>query len=298
MEEAQHLLDFQERLLQLTDLEAVKEAYFAYIGDAFRGYRLCKTPPALSKTRVGLTDDSRELAHLGMTLSPYDACLFDELVCIVGHRDSLGRELAEWLEKPRALTLDRLQRLLLLPQSEEQVGQAEFLRTVREIARQRTASFAALFVHIESARGLEQVLEVELPKGSRAFTFSHCILAALVPETTELNVRWPTQKAVEALRKMLIQLEQPQRPCASVACWPTDATTVASLVLALQQGLQDARRLTDLPGQTSPTIVYASNWFEQHSDGSPGTNGGLGRLAFRRPVDPDLRGGNARRLED
>lgn len=298
MAEPQHLLDFQERLSQLTELEAIKEAYLAYIADAFRGYRLCKTPPGLSKSRVGLTKDRQDLHHLEIPLFATDACLHDELVCIVGHRDSLGRELAQWLEKPRALTLDRLQRaLLFLQSSPEQIGQAKFFQKLRNLSHSGTACFASLLLHVESAAGLEFALRTELPQGAETFVFSPSILAAIVPNITELNMRWPAYKSVEGLRKLLLQIGELHRPCVSVACWPADSSSVPQYVFALQQGLQDARRLNDAPGHTSPVVVYASQWLN-HLDENPGSGGENGRFSPLQPVDPHLRGGNARRLEE
>ncbi len=297
MVDSEHLRDFQERLSQLTEPEAVKEAYLAYTSLSFSGYTLSKTPPALAKRGVQLSEDPRDLTLLGLS-APFDACLYDELVCIAGRRGSLGWELAAWLEKPRALTLDRLQRLWLLPSTEALSplpNQTDFHRRLQELTHQDSTQFVGLLIAVSPSDGLDEVLRSELPLQAKAFTFTDSILAALIPDSRELLCRWSAHKATEGLRKVLQQLNEPQRPVASVACWPDDVDSVPMMMLVLQQGLQDAKRLDELPGSNPPTIVYASQWFRLPN---PDDSTGPETLASRLPPDPHLSGGHARKLED
>ena len=295
MADPQHLLDFRERLSQLTELEAVKEAYLAYIQEMFHGYRLCKTPPTFPHPGIGTTLDPQDLAHLEVELFFNDGCLYDELVCIVGHRKSLGWELTQWLKMPRALTLDRMHQLLLLSSSPSQDGQAEFFRRLRELSEQDTVVFSAAFLQVESARGLESALEVELPLGSRVLAFDDGILAALIPDIAEQKLRWPLSKGIQALQKLQVELGEPSLTNASIACWPADATTMPLFVYLLHQGLQKARRRASDLDERHPVVLFANQWYRASS--LPEDDGGLGRLSPRNPIDPDLRGGNARRLD-
>ena len=84
-----------------------------------------------------------------------------------------------------------------------------------------------------------------------------------------------------------------------MACWPTDARTVPMLVLALQQGLQDACRMGGVQGQNARTTLFASEWVahgQQREE--PGEDGSAGAPVRVPGAGPDLRGGSARRLDD
>lgn len=117
MEAAGHLLDFAERLSALTDMEAVKDAYLDYVATMFATYRVIRTPGSLPGGGLRLVDSSSELGQLHL-MEDWESCLHDELICIIGRRGSLGCELGDWLERPRQIVHDRLERLLLNPKSE------------------------------------------------------------------------------------------------------------------------------------------------------------------------------------
>ena len=298
MAEAIHFLDFRERLEQLTDMEAVKEAYLAYVSSRFDSYRVFKTPSSLAKVGIHLSSYLDDASGL---VSRWEECVHDELIFIVGPRGSLGLELAQWLEKSRATTLSRLERLLLeAPEvpGEDLPSQASFHHSLKTLAQARKSRFAALRVELGNASGLGPLLQSCLPPGSSVFAFTRSSLAALIPNCDELRVRWLTHRAAMSLTKTLIELEATERPAIGVASWPAHSPSLPMFVLSLQQALQDAIRVNHLPSQKGSAIIYANDWVSHRTGSRPDEDGGAGAPVRGVGPNPNLRGGAAQRLGD
>lgn len=296
MAEAIDLLDFRERLEQLTDMEAVKEAYLAYVSSTLDSDRVVKTPSTLAKVGIQL---SSYLEDASGPVSRWEESVHDELIFILGPRGSLGLELAQWLEKPRAATLSRLERLLLespyVP-GEELPSQASFHHSLRTLAQYRNRRFAALLIELGNASGLGPILQSCLPPGSSVFAFTRLSLAALIPNCDELRVRWLTHRAAMTLTKTLIELEATARPAIGVASWPAPSPSLPIFVQSLQQALQDAVRVNRLPSQKGPAIIYANDWVSHGTGQRPDDDGGAGAPVRGAGPRPKLRGGAAERL--
>ena len=261
--------DFLERLQQLTDMEAVKEAYLAFVAVSFSTYRVLKTPPeAVVPGSVIVANYSAEMRLQGITRSD-EMCIFDELVCVVGRKNSLGPELGQWMERPRKATLSRLQDLLLVPERPEQTA---FLNTVRRWTQDPERVFTAILMEVGSSEGLADVLASHLPPGARAFKFSATTLAALAPRLSLAAARLFIPKAYVDLGKIMKGLDCGRVAAASVAPWPGDAPDGPQFVQALQQGLQDAKRLEC---GMAPHIVYTSDWYSYggHTEDGGGAGG-------------------------
>ena len=137
-------------LEQLYEMEAVKEAYLAYVSSMFSAYQVFKTPPALARGGVQLSESSGIRASPRL-LSPSEESMHDELILIVGRRGALGHELARWLEKPRAAVLSRLERLLLKPPEvigEDLASQRALHHTLRALAQEKSRPFVSLLVEV------------------------------------------------------------------------------------------------------------------------------------------------------
>jgi hypothetical protein len=286
-------------------MEAVKDAYLEYVATMFDTYRVFKTPPALMGRGVHLKDCSEELRLQGL-LEDWETCMHDELICIVGRRGSLGPELGRWLEAPRNMVLDRLEKLLLMgtPQRWEHLpGQSVFYRELHSI----DGPTFGLLVGLDGSQPdllasrmpeWSSCLLERLPRGSRVFAFGHRELVVLVSACTDPMGRALTSVAVDALGRFIADCDPAIRVRAAGASWPLDASSPVSFCRVLQQGWIDAVGLAEMePGPTRRVyVVYASDRVKFRGGGDGNHDGGVGA----RVGGPDgpLSAGAARRLED
>lgn len=276
-----HFTDFKERISQLTDTEAVKEAYLAYLSSRFPRCRVTRTPPYLAASGLRLGDGPPSRVH-------------DELVLIESDGKTSAMEMASWMDLARAAVVARLDKLLLTVSRSEQTP---FFSALRDLMALQREPFVGLLIEMRDSTGMDSVLAAYLPPSATVYLFNKSALAAIIPRCDDLRSRWLAYKATTAMTVKFRTLGHEIEPAASVASWPQDATSAGVLVMTLQQGLQNALRLQALPDAPQPMLVFASEWVargqrpgEGHDDGSAGAS------ARTNKPGPDLRGGSARHL--
>ena len=292
MRESVHFKDFCERLEQLTDIEAVKEAYLAYAAVMHPEYQVFKAPTNLTVSELAGSVGSDAWLHAAWVRRDEDS-VQDELVLVKGPRGSLSPDLEGWLTLPCQATLSRANRLLIEPKRGS--GQTEFYRHLREVSGPRDPAFAAMLTEVGTVSGLTDVLESALPRQSQVYEFTDSLLVSIIPSVDDLRIRWLARKAILALDETLIRLGE-SRSQSSVATFPTDAPDRPRLLLELQLGLQILRRLNAKPGTPPIPMVFAGQSVAR-SDGE-NDEGTAGHPVRRQGPTPSLSGGAARKLEE
>ena len=285
--------EFESRLGQLTEMEAVREAYLAFLATAFPSHRVRRTPQALSPRGIQRGESLPELVAANIAKLS-EECLYDELACVIGPRGSIVDSLQEVMEGVRTLTQRRLEQLLLEPRTEQ--SQTAFHQQMRTLV-QESVPFTGMLLEVGEVSGLASVARAELPTGGEVYEFTSSILAVLVPNCLEPRACWTAQRCRTSLSAVLRETGTPFDVAACVGCWPADFPTGPLLLQALQLGLSDAVSLN--ADTRSPRVVFARNSTAGgDSDRPPEEDGGA--ATFSRTVGPvpDLRAGSARKIDD